>query len=423
MNKTKAQIFGLFLANHRKEKKLSLENIAQLTHCSVSAIRNYENGIQLPEFAQQNKIAQLFGYEKFFDNFNSLHIYRNILKKIETLMYHRKKKEALELLENIHQNSSRWKASYAYMQYYLICLMEIRYNFKTKEQFNQLIGMLDSGNFLFTDYEKYIFYEFQGDFYFQKNDLYTATIMRKKAYDINPRSFLVNLHLAMQYQSLEYQSLSLNHLEYAKKLVFKQPDMYRFLQICMLELSYQIEETESYDSIFESRYDLYNACLDACELDLSYEVLSNISYMYLQNKDYINSISFGKKIIELNPIPYVNAIWFVPYSYWKIGFYKECNNTIKKVEKAVTSKSYIGLMLKAVEMFCLKKRKIGIEILKGIIEELDQSEDMEKKIFILEWLIEEMIVDQNYEQAHIYEAEKNRIINRRTSLFFEKDRR
>ena len=66
MNKTKAQIFGLFLANHRKEKKLSLENIAQLTHCSVSAIRNYENGIQLPEFAQQNKIAQLFGYEKFF---------------------------------------------------------------------------------------------------------------------------------------------------------------------------------------------------------------------------------------------------------------------------------------------------------------------------------------------------------------------
>lgn len=68
--KSTDRIFGRFLQVHRKEEGWSMENVGSHLHMSYSTVRRIENGELLPDHEQRNQIAQLFGYEKFLNQFD-----------------------------------------------------------------------------------------------------------------------------------------------------------------------------------------------------------------------------------------------------------------------------------------------------------------------------------------------------------------
>ena len=367
MNIEKAQIFGLFLAHHRKERGLSFENIAKIAHCSISTVRNYENGVQLPEPHLQTEIARFFGYTKFIDNFQNLDTYRSILNRIESLMYHQKKDEVMKIIHQIYQNHENWISSYAFLLFHLVVLMEERYVKKDEQQFLNLIKLLSKGVLFYTPFEKYIFYEFQGDFFYQNEKYDKALSFWVKAEQFQPQLPRIHIQLAMIYQILGYQILSLQQLEIAKTLIFQNPDTYRFLQVCLIEFTYKIDEIESYYSIYDTRSNLYQACVDAGKIELSYLVLSNIAYMYLLNKDYVNSIAFSRKVLNSNDAPLLNILWFIPYSYLKMGLKSDCLLFIETYRDSAKKSSYILNMLELIKEFCLGNRKKGIQNLERLI--------------------------------------------------------
>lgn len=82
MNKLEAGIFGKFVSINRKINGWTIEGFAKSTDFAYSTIRNIEQGISNLDKENRNKIANLFGYERFMNNLNQRNLYKKILQHI-----------------------------------------------------------------------------------------------------------------------------------------------------------------------------------------------------------------------------------------------------------------------------------------------------------------------------------------------------
>lgn len=99
-----------------------------------------------------------------------------------------------------------------------------------------------------------------------------------------------------------------------------------------------------------------------------------------------------------------------------MGLKSDCLLFIETYRDSAKKSSYILNMLELIKEFCLGNRKKGIQNLERLIDCIDKKQDIEKKIFLLEWMIEELQENQDFQRAFLFEKEVNALYLRRSSL-------
>lgn len=409
------QLFGLFLHNHRKRNNLSLENIGKAIYKTPSQIRLVEKGAQALTQEEQDQIAQLFGFSSFADNLKYQPYFDNLLKKFDNLFFHQQEDEVFALLEKVKSKRSRWEASSLFFITSLFQLIPYRYE-KDDETCQTIIKEIEQYTEYMTPFELFFFYSLQGVIAYNASRFQIACSFFEKALSYEKNRVGLYIQLAMTYQTLEYRQKSLTCIYKANRLMLQNPDVYRMLQLSLLYTNYRVEKSISYHKAINERLALYKACLKMKEDSLATSVLHNISYMYLLNEDYMNAIVFAKKSLELDNKPESSCYWFIPYSYWRLEMEKECLLWIRAYESFPNRMSYIFNLCTAIRCFVDGKIEAGIDVLEASHRALLEDQEMDRLVFLLDWLIEMYSQINDLEKMYLCEKEVRTIYERRTEI-------
>lgn len=410
-----AQLFGLFLHNHRKRNNLSLENIGKVIYKTPSQIRLVEKGAQALTQEEQDQIAQLFGFPSFANNLKYQAYFDNLLKKFDNLFFHQQEDEVFALLEKVKSKRSRWEASSLFFITSLFQLIPYRYE-KGDETCQTIIKEIEQYTEYMTPFELFFFYSLQGVIAYNACRFQIACSFFEKALSYEKNRVGLYIQLAMTYQTLEYRQKSLTCIYKANQLMLQNPDVYRMLQLSLLYTNYRVEKSISYHKAINERLALYKACLKMKEDSLATSVLHNISYMYLLNEDYMNAIVFAKKSLELDNKSESNCHWFIPYSYWRLEMEKECLLWIRAYESFPNRTSYIFNLCTAIHCFVDGKIEAGIDVLEASHRALLEDQEMDRLVFLLDWLIEMYSQINDLEKMYLCEKEVRTIYERRTEI-------
>lgn len=410
-----AQLFGLFLHNHRKRNNLSLENIGKVIYKTPSQIRLVEKGAQALTQEEQDQIAQLFGFSSFADNLKYQAYFDNLLKKFDNLFFHQQEDEVFALLEKVKSKRSRWEASSLFFITSLFQLIPYRYE-KGDETCQTIIKEIEQYTEYMTPFELFFFYSLQGVIAYNISRFQNACSFFEKALSYEKNRVGLYIQLAMTYQTLEYRQKSLTCIYKANQLMLQNPDVYRMLQLSLLYTNFRMEKSISYKEAIHERLNLYQSCMEMNEKSLAAIVLHNISYMYLRNEDYMNAIVFAKKSLELDNDPESSCHWFIPYSYWRLNMKLECEQWISNYKAFKFSNTHVFKMCKAIYYFSNSEVTAGISVLEASHRTLLEDQEMDRLVFLLDWLIEMYSQINDLEKMYLCEKEVRTIYERRTEI-------
>lgn len=415
MNDREDRIFALFLRKYRKKRNLTLENIGKAIDKTPTQIGLIEKGVYSLSSEQQDHIANVLGFPKYIDNWNLQPYFDNLLARFDDLFFHQNQEEVDKLLEQIDTQKTKWESSSMFFMIDLFELIPCRYE-KENEKSKKLIKELERYTEFMTSFELFFYYSLQGVIAYRSRKIGEARFFFEKALNYERHRIGLYIQLAMVYQTLEYRQKSLNCIYKANILMLQNPDVYRMLQLSLLYTNFLKEKSLSYQEAINQRLNLYETCMKMNEKSLAGIALSNISYMYICNEDYINGIVFSKKSLGLEDDPSSNCHWFIPYCYWKLKDQEESRKWINRYRTSTSYNYYVVDMCRAIEHFLDNQMPEGITVLERIHHDLLEAQEMESLLFLLDWLIELYSKINDLEKMYLCEKEARSIYQRRTEV-------
>lgn len=303
--KSTDRIFGRFLQVHRKEEGWSLENVGSHLHMSYSTVRRIENGELLPDHEQRNQIAQLFGYEKFLNQFD-WDQWKEELMELRHLHVH----DPAAMLERLDAFLTRNElhASYFFAVFELLKLYRLVYETpvqkmmwdkeKRKKIFHE-IERIETLQDLFSDIHQSLYEELIGVANYESRHFEIACYHLEKAIRYDETSYIACSRLIDLYMITGYDGIARQLIDRAKELVFKEASATQFLQIAFLETILQARNggyEQARNQFLRIQKEarrigcdfLRSACLEelACAASLA--------------QDPLNTIVYAKRAIEQN---------------------------------------------------------------------------------------------------------------------------
>lgn len=412
-NQIKAQLFGLFLFKNRKAQNLSLENVGKAINKTPAQVRLIEKGVITLSPEDMNTAAQLLGFPAFKDNMNLQPYFDHLLEKFDDLFFHQDQEEINKLLCQIDTQKKKWEFSTMFFLNILFSLIPYRYSDPDSSYYLALETMDEYLKYM-TPFELFFYHSLQGVIAYQSHQIALALKHFEKAVAYDQNRIGLYIQLAIVYQTLEYRQKCLLCINRASYLLLKSPDVYRMLQLSLLYTNLRKEKSISYKEAISERLCLYNECIKGNIISLATATLSNISYMYLCNEDYMNGLVYAKKSLELDHHPASNCHWFIPYCYWKMGATEEGKQWITSYQDSPSPSSYVSSMCTAIRHFIDHEIREGIDVLEKVHQYLLASQEMDCLLFLLDWLIEMYSGINDMEKMYLCEKEVRGIYQRRT---------
>lgn len=282
-----------------------MENVGSHLHMSYSTVRRIENGELLPDHEQRNQIAQLFGYEKFLNQFD-WDQWKEELMELRHLHVH----DPAAMLERLDAFLTRNElhASYFFAVFELLKLYRLVYETpvqkmmwdkeKRKKIFHE-IERIETLQDLFSDIHQSLYEELIGVANYESRHFEIACYHLEKAIRYDETSYIACSRLIDLYMITGYDGIARQLIDRAKELVFKEASATQFLQIAFLETILQARNggyEQARNQFLRIQKEagrigcdfLRSACLEelACAASLA--------------QDPLNTIVYAKRAIEQN---------------------------------------------------------------------------------------------------------------------------
>ncbi len=282
-----------------------MENVGSHLHMSYSTVRRIENGELLPDHEQRNQIAQLFGYEKFLNQFD-WDQWKEELMELRHLHVH----DPAAMLERLDAFLTRNElhASYFFAVFELLKLYRLVYETpvqkmmwdkeKRKKIFHE-IERIETLQDLFSDIHQSLYEELIGVANYESRHFEIACYHLEKAIRYDETSYIAYSRLIDLYMITGYDGIARQLIDRAKELVFKEASATQFLQIAFLETILQARNggyEQARNQFLRIQKEagrigcdfLRSACLEelACAASLA--------------QDPLNTIVYAKRAIEQN---------------------------------------------------------------------------------------------------------------------------
>ncbi|EOS59773.1 hypothetical protein C815_02013 [Firmicutes bacterium M10-2] len=302
MELIKSRIFGYFVAAMRKKNKWSIESLAHSTNYSYSMIRSIEKGVSNLDEEDKNRFARLFGFSSFQSNINNHYDWDMQLNALENAQITLQKEKQNQILHSILENRSLI-ASFLFPQYILMMFYDRITNDGNEHEINELQHWIEQMTDFYSPKEKALFFDLLGIY---ATDLEKETAFFHTAYTYDPRSFLVNLHLAMNTYFHHRMMEASHYLEYCKSSLFQIGSIYRYIEISLLDAQLHID-LGNIDRAINTLINLLTN-QDQMDLYLRRSCLSLLAFGYFRKNDIRRAMDVAFAAIDLGeakPLLYV----------------------------------------------------------------------------------------------------------------------
>lgn len=420
MNKREAEIFGKYVSINRKINKWTIEGLAKASNFSYSTVRNIEQGTSNINQESKNRIANLFGYERFMDNIGQIKLYKKILHHIVYLHSTAQIKEMLEYIKKILKKEEL-KSSFLFFQYYLLQFYYLVYTGEENNQRNQLKKILKENLNFFSNDEVAIFYDLLYIDSSQNDGNENTTHFLLKAYDCNPNSFLINLHLAMNLQRNQYLVSSLNYLENCKRLLYSCNSIYRFMQIGLLEASVMMDNGDRASAIHYFFHLLNEA--ERYHVDsIKSSILNNIAYTCFVDEDYINTLKYSLFALENENNVKLDVYFYIVFSHYKLKNTSAYQQSFLLAKKILSGTSYLYDLLLGIDSLFNDDIDQAIENFKIAAINTEKRMILDWSVWIWKYLCSLYQQTKNFDRFLFYQKKIEEIHQRRTSMsYFPKE--
>ncbi len=322
-----------------------MENVGSHLHMSYSTVRRIENGELLPDHEQRNQIAQLFGYEKFLNQFD-WDQWKEELMELRHLHVH----DPAAMLERLDAFLTRNElhASYFFAVFELLKLYRLVYETpvqkmmwdkeKRKKIFHE-IERIETLQDLFSDIHQSLYEELIGVANYESRHFEIACYHLEKAIRYDETSYIACSRLIDLYMITGYDGIARQLIDRAKELVFKEASATQFLQIAFLETILQARNggyEQARNQFLRIQKEagrigcdfLRSACLEelACAASLA--------------QDPLNTIVYAKRAIEQNG----NHIDLSMYYHLLLAYFRIGNlSALKECCKKAPTKQWSSL--------------------------------------------------------------------------------
>lgn len=415
MNKLEAEIFGKYVSINRRINGWTIEGLAKASNFAYSTIRNIEQGISNIDEESRNKIARLFGYERFMNNLNQKKLYKKILDHILYLHSTAQINEMLEYLKKILKNEEL-QSSFLFFQYHLLHFYYLVYTGKDCGKRKQLKNIIEENLYFFSNEEIATFYDL---LYIDasENDLNeNVTHLLLKAYDYNPNSFLINIHLVMNLQRNQYLAGSLTYLENCKRLLYSNNSIYRFMQIGLLEASIMADNGERAPALHYLFQLLHEAERYGIDIIKS-SILDNITYTCFVDEDYFNTLKYSLLSLERKNNRKLDHYFYIAFSQYKLNNLTAYKQGFTFAKKMLLGTPYLYDLLLGLDYLIKKDLSKAIEHFETAAKNTEERMILDWSVWIWKYLCELFKETNNFEKYLFYQQKIEEIYQRRTSTF------
>lgn len=419
MNKLEAEIFGKYVLINRKINGWTIEGVAKASDFAYSTIRNIEQGISNINEESRNKIAKLFGYERFMNNLNQKKLYKKILDHILYLHSTVQIDEMLEYLKKILKNEEL-QSSFLFFQYYLLHFYYLVYTGKDSEKRKQLKNIIEENLYFFSNEEIATFYDL---LYIDasENELNeNVTHLLLKAYDYNPNSFLISMHLVMNLQRNQYLTCSLTYLENCKQLLYSNNSIYRFMQIGLLEASIMMDNGERASALHYFFHLFHEAKRYDIDIVKS-SILNNIAYTCFVDEDYLNTLKYSLLSLERKNNMKLDHYFYIAFSQYKLNNITAYQQGFTFAKKMLLGTPYLYDLLLGLDHLIKNELNKAIEHFETAAKHTEERMILDWSVWIWKYLCELFQQTNNFEKFLFYQQKVEEIYRRRTLRFYPKN--
>lgn len=281
----------------------------------------------------------------------------------------------------------------------------------------QLKNIIEENLYFFSNEEIATFYDL---LYIDasENDLNeNVTHFLLKAYDYNPNSFLINMHLVMNLQRNQYLVSSLTYLENCKRLLYSNNSIYRFMQIGLLEVAVMTDNGERASAL----HSLFRLLHEAEQYDIESmksSILDNIAYTCFVDEDYINTLKYSLLALEKRNNTKPDHFFYIAFSQYKLNNLTAYEQNFIFAKKMLLGTPYLYDLLFGLDSLIKNDLTKAIEHFEVAAKHTEERMILDWSIWIWKYLCRLFQQTNNFEKFLFYQEKVEEIYRRRTLRFY-----
>lgn len=412
INNTKGKIYRL----HRKNRKVTLEKIANQTGIAKSNISEFENG---KRNLSEDKIHKL--YEAIYIDYEYHEDSQKLAEESVLNLNHNFVfgKNFDEIYERHKSLKKYCLCSTSYITWYLGDFLYYLYSNINLYELSSKVTTLKLYADCLDDGMLQIMYDSIGYYQFTMNNYNEALIALKKAIEksiFETTTAMALYHITMIYVNQGNLYLALNNIKKAKRLFDKELNFHRSI-MCSVELAAVHTRLRNYK--MSKKINLQ--CIEAGEW-IAYPrekqliTYNNLLWTYLLSEQYDKIISYEKKIQDLAYNDSTIDSYFA-YAYWRKGKEKEAKKYLKVVkEKEVDdtgiSENWNYFIDAFTSMILNKPYSIIEKKLTNLYVSTNKYFDYDMQLFTLKLLVEYCDKNNEIEKSDYFKTEIIKILEK-----------